>query len=135
MGQNIIGEKRTDAVQHSIYLGTVITSNCNEMEETQSRISRANKSYYTLLPMLKSKYIHQLTKLRLYKMVIRPVLMYGSQTWVMTKKIENTIYSYERKILRTIFGPINDNSMCRIRYNREIYNLYGDLELSTVIKL
>jgi hypothetical protein len=52
----------------------------------------------------------------------------------MIKKTENTINSYERKILR-ILGPINDNETWRIRYNKEIYTLYGDTELSTVIKL
>jgi hypothetical protein len=61
--------------------------------------------------------------------------MYGSETWVMTKKIENRINSYERKILRRILGPINDNGTWRIRCNKEIYTLYGDPELSTVIKL
>jgi hypothetical protein len=61
--------------------------------------------------------------------------MYGSETWVMTKKIENIINSYERKILRRILGPIKDNGTCRIRYNKEIYTLYGDPEQSTVIKL
>jgi hypothetical protein len=61
--------------------------------------------------------------------------MYGSETWVMTKKTENIITSYERKILRRILGPINDNGTWRIRYNKEIYTLYGDPELSTVITL
>jgi hypothetical protein len=61
--------------------------------------------------------------------------MHGSETWVMTKKIENVINSYERKILRRMLGPINDNGTWRIRYNKEIYTLYGDPELSTVIKL
>jgi hypothetical protein len=61
--------------------------------------------------------------------------MYGSETWVMTKKTENIINSYKRKILRRILGPINDNGTWRIRYNKEIYTLYGDPELSTVIKL
>jgi hypothetical protein len=61
--------------------------------------------------------------------------MYGSETWVMTRKIENIINSYERKILRRILGHINDNGTWRIRYNKEIYTLYGDTELSTVIKL
>jgi hypothetical protein len=54
----IIGEQRIDTVQHFTCLGTIITSNCNKMEEIQGRICRANKSYYTLLLMLKSKYIH-----------------------------------------------------------------------------
>jgi hypothetical protein len=101
------------------------------MEEIQSRICRGNKSYYALLPTLKSKHVHRFAKIGLYKTVIRPVLMYGSETWVVTNKIENVIYSYERKILRRILGPINDNGTWRIRYSKEI----GDPELSTVIKL
>jgi hypothetical protein len=61
--------------------------------------------------------------------------MYGSETWVMKNKTENVINSYGRKMLRRIPGPINDNGTWRIRYNNEIYTLYGDPELSTVIKL
>jgi hypothetical protein len=51
------------------------------------------------------------------------------------KRIENIINSYKRKILIRVLGPINDNGLLRIRYNKEIYNLYGDLELSMVINL
>jgi hypothetical protein len=60
--------------------------------------------------------------------------MYGSETWAMAQKTENTINSYERKILR-ILGPVNDTGTWIIRYNKEIYTLYGDTEISTVIKL
>jgi hypothetical protein len=84
---------------------------------------------------LKSKHVHRFTKIRLYKTVIRPVLMYGSETWVMTKKIVNIINSYEMKILRRLLWPINDNGTWRISCNKEIYSLYWDPELSTVIKL
>jgi hypothetical protein len=61
--------------------------------------------------------------------------VHGSETRVITKNIENIINSYERKTLRRILGPINDNGIWRIRYNKEIYTLYGDQELSSVIKL
>jgi hypothetical protein len=61
--------------------------------------------------------------------------MYEGETWVMTKKVENIINSYERKILGRILGPINDNETWRIRYNKEMYTLYEDSELSTDIKL
>jgi hypothetical protein len=37
-----IGVQTIDAVKGFTYLGTVITGNCNEIEETQSRICRAN---------------------------------------------------------------------------------------------
>jgi hypothetical protein len=49
--------------------------------------------------------------------------MYGSETWIMTKKIENIINSYERQILRRILGPINDNGTWRIRYNKKNIHL------------
>jgi hypothetical protein len=47
--------------------------------------------------------------------------MYGSETWVITKKTENIISSYERKILRRILGPINDNGTWRIRNTHFIW--------------
>jgi hypothetical protein len=35
---------------------------------------------------------------------IRHVLIYGSETWVLTKREENQLLVYERKVLRTICG-------------------------------
>jgi hypothetical protein len=46
----------------------------------------------------------QLTKLTMYKNLIHPVLLYGSETWVLTKKEENRFIIFERKVLRTIYG-------------------------------
>jgi hypothetical protein len=39
------------------------------------------------------------------------------------------------KALRRLLGPIIDSGMWRIRYNKEIYDLHGDPQLLTVIKL
>ena len=35
---------------------------------------------------------------------------------------------FERRILRTIYGPINDNGTWRTRYNNKLYTLYDELE-------
>jgi len=37
------------------------------------------------------------------------VLAYGSETWVLSKFGEAILGVFERKILRAIFGPTNDN--------------------------
>jgi hypothetical protein len=42
---------------------------------------------------------------------------------------------FERKILRRIYGPMNDDGEWRIRYNTELYRLYQDSKLSNFIKL
>jgi len=43
------------------------------------------------------------------KTLIRPVLAYGSETWALSKSDKAVLGVFERKILRTIFGPTNDN--------------------------
>jgi len=48
--------------------------------------------------MLKSKIIKISVKMLIYKMLIRPVVMYGSETWTLTKSDENLLRIFERKI-------------------------------------
>jgi hypothetical protein len=54
-------------------------------------------------------------KVKLYKTLISPVLAYGgSETWVLSKSEETILGVFERKILRAIFGPTNENGERRI---------------------
>jgi hypothetical protein len=41
----------------------------------------------------------------------------------------------ERKILRAIFGPTNDNGEWRIKYNDELYTVYKENDIVTYIKI
>ena len=74
-------------------------------------------------------------KIKLYKTLIRPVLAYGSETRVLSKSDEAILVVFERKILRTIFGPTNDNGERRIKYNNELYTLYKECDIVTCIKI
>jgi hypothetical protein len=51
---------------------------------------------------------------RKYKTIIRPVVMYSSETWTLTAKDENNLQIFERQILRHIFGPVNIDNIWRI---------------------
>jgi hypothetical protein len=42
--------------------------------------------------------------------------------------------SMERKILRKIYGPTNDNGVWRIRYNQELYGLYNEPDIIKMVK-
>jgi hypothetical protein len=37
--------------------------------------------------------------------VIKPCVIYGAELWTVTKKDEDTLATWERKILRRIYGP------------------------------
>jgi len=61
------------------------------------------------------------------------VLAYGSETRVLSKSDEAILVVFERKILRAIFGPINDNGEWRIKQNNELYTLYKESDIVTYI--
>ncbi|XP_073976459.1 uncharacterized protein [Rhodnius prolixus] len=61
--------------------------------------------------------------------------MYGSETWALTVADESRLNCWERKVLRTIYGPIADNGVLRCRRNIELKELYKDADLVTTIKI
>jgi len=63
------------------------------------------------------------------------VLAYSSETCVLSKSDEAILGVFERKILRAIFGPTNDNGEWRIKYNNELYTLYKESDIVTYIKI
>jgi hypothetical protein len=52
--------------------------------------------------------------------------MYGSESWPLSKKHENLLQIFKRRILRRIYGPINEGGIWKIRYNNELYKLYNE---------
>ena len=68
-----------------------------------------NRCLFGLRNQLKSHLIKRRTKILLYKTLIRPVLTYASETWSLTAREEKMLLIFERKVLRIIFGGINDN--------------------------
>ena len=44
-------------------------------------------------------------------------------------------WTFERKILRAIFGPTKENDERRIKYNNELYELYGEPDIVIYIKV
>jgi hypothetical protein len=53
---------------------------------------------------------------------------------LLLKKNKSQINTWERKVLRSIFGPVNDRRIRRIRSNKELADLYHETDLATVIK-
>jgi hypothetical protein len=65
---------------------------------------------------------------------VRPVATYGSETWTLKARDENALKCFERKTLRRIFGPVQDSSGWRIRYNQQLDRLIEGQDLVGFIK-
>jgi hypothetical protein len=65
----------------------------------------ANTAYPTLpnMCLFVSKQIHRNNKISLYE-----ILCYGSVTWTLTQMTEQILYTFDKKILRRIYLPVQD---------------------------
>ncbi|XP_060665561.1 uncharacterized protein LOC132797804 [Drosophila nasuta] len=122
------------SVKEFIYLGTAITSTNDVSLEIKRRITLANRCYFGLSRQFNSRALSRRTKTTLYKTLILPVLLYGAECWTVTQSDAAALGVFERKILRKIFGPICVDDVNRIRYNHELYELYGDVDVANRVK-
>jgi hypothetical protein len=70
----------------------------------------------------------------IYKVLVRPVLSYASETWPLSRLDERLLSTFERRILRYIFGPVEDIGTWRRRYNHELYKLFNEPDITGYIK-
>jgi hypothetical protein len=73
-------------------------------------------------------------KIRIYKTLILPVVLYGCETWSLTLREEHRLRVFENRVLRRIFGPRRDEVTgdWRKLHNEEVHNLYS---LPTTIRM
>ena len=90
-------------------MGSLKNVNNDNSVEIKKRILLANKGFYGLKRQFRSQFLSIKNKIKLCKTLIRPVQAYGSETWVVSKSDEAILGVFERKNLRAIFGPTNDN--------------------------
>jgi len=133
--QNLkVGDKIFEGVSNFRYLGNVIDKEGRISECVKDRIQAGNKAYAANYHMLKSKIIKRSVKMQIYKTVVRPVATYGSETWTFTKSDENLLRIFERKILRKIYGPVQEGDTWRIRYNEELNRFIKGKDIVKFIK-
>jgi hypothetical protein len=124
-----------DQVRSFSYLGTIVNGNNTLEEEIRERIVKRNKAFYANRALFKSKLVSRKSKLKLYWSVIRPVVVYGCETWVLKESIIQRLSMFERKILRKIFGPTKeDNGNWRIKTNIELDELIKHPNIINYVK-
>jgi hypothetical protein len=74
-------------------------------DEIKSRINSRNARYYSVQNLLSSRLISKNLKIKIYKTVILPLVLYRGETWSLTLKEEHGLRVFENRVLRMIFGP------------------------------
>ena len=77
------------------YLGSGANCNNDIVVETQKRILASNRCFYGLIKHLRSHLTSKNTKILIYKVLIRHVLAYASETWSLSKANERRLNLFE----------------------------------------
>jgi hypothetical protein len=75
-------------------------------------------------------------KVRIYKTIILPVVLYGCETWSLTVREEHKLRVFEKRVLRRILEPKRDGVTggWRKLHNEELHDLYSSPNIIRIIK-
>ncbi|XP_072046467.1 uncharacterized protein [Amphiura filiformis] len=90
----IDGEK-VEQVDHFKYLGSVKTSNANCTADIKARIGMSKGSMIELQDLWNDRNLPTELKMKLIKILVWSVLLYGLEGWTMTKADENRVLAAE----------------------------------------
>jgi hypothetical protein len=84
---------------------------------------------------LSSRLISKNLKIKIYKTVILPVVVYGCETWSLTLREERRLRVFENRVLRKIFEPRREeDGSWRKLHNDELHSLYSSPNIVKTIK-
>ena len=117
-------------------MGSTVNGNNSVEEEIKRRISLGNKAFYANQDLFKSKLLTKNSKLRMYKTLVRPVVTYVCETWVLKENIKTKLKLFKRKCTQIrIYGPTKQkDGTWRIKINEEQNRLADNKNIINYIK-
>jgi len=130
----VIDGDEFEVVDEFVYLGSLVTTDNSTSREIRRRIISGSRAYYGLHQSLRSRKLQPRTKCTMYKSLIRPVVLYGHETWTMLEEDLQALGVFERRVLRTIYGGVQEDGVWRRRMNHELAQLFGEPSIQKVAK-
>ena len=64
--------------------------------------------YLNMACVYLSSLLSKKLKIKIYRTIILPVVLYGCETWSLTLREERRLRVFENRVLRRVFGPKRD---------------------------
>ena len=100
--RNIKINNSFEMVEQFIYLGTTLTNQNSIQEEIKSRLKSGNACYYSVQNLLSSSLLSKNLKIKTYRSIILPVVLYGCETWSLRLRDGRRLRVFENKVLGRI---------------------------------
>ena len=125
-----------ERVEEFKHLGTTLTNQNFIPEEIKSRLRSGNACYHSVQNLLSSRLLSKNLKIKIYRIIILPVILYGCETRSLTLREERKLRVFENMVLKRIFGPRRNEvtgEWWRL-HNEELNDLYSSPSIVRVIK-
>ena len=127
-----IGSNSYEKVETFKYLGSLLTNQNSIQEKKKCRLKARNSHYYSVQKHLSSRLLSKNLKIKIYKTIMLPVVVYGCETWSLTLREKCRL----SRILRQIFGPKRDeNGEWRRLHSEELHSLYRSPNIVSLTKI
>lgn len=97
-----LSNKDIEDVSSFTYLGVTVNKEGGTNEEIRTRIAKAQNCFCRLNNVWRSSKLVSSTKLNLFNALVKSVLLYGCETWKLTKAQNNKLDAWQNKCLRKI---------------------------------
>ena len=136
VGVNVVYNITFERGEEVKYLETTLTDENYIEEEIKNRLRLRNACYHLVQNLMSSRLLSRNLKIKIYRNIILPVVLYGCETWSLTLWEERKLRVFENRVLRRIFGPRRDEAAedWRRLHNEELNYLYTSPNIVRVIK-
>ena len=96
--------KTMEAVSEFRYLGRLLTATDDDWSEVAGKIRKARVSWGRLARVLGREGEDPKVSRSFYTAVIQQVLLFGAETWVLTRKMESALDAFQGRVARRLTG-------------------------------
>jgi hypothetical protein len=97
-----------ETVEEFRCVGTTLTNQSFIQEEIQIRFKSGNACCHSVQIFFVFQFALKNMKIKIYRIIILPFILYGCETWSLTLREERTRRLFKDRVLRRIFGPKRD---------------------------
>ena len=101
-GKITLNQKQLEEVNNFKYLGAILSADGSCEVEIRARIGTATAAMARLNRIWSSKSVSLATKLRLYRALVKTIVLYGCETWTLLVATEKKLQAFENKCMRRL---------------------------------